>query len=150
MPATQQLPHPFGDFIGLKQIQRENGFVAMELEAGPHHMNSYGVVNGSVAYAMLDNSMGGATASTLAESETCAPRGRAPCARGPASSIEPAASPSWRARSARPTGSLRGPAGPSPFCHGASRKRHREANSRGGDVDQVRRGAMRIATGGGQ
>ena len=72
MPVSQAPPHPFGDFIGLKPTQRGNGFAVMEQEAGPNHMNPCGVVNGSVAYAMLDSSMGGAVASTLVESETTA------------------------------------------------------------------------------
>jgi acyl-CoA thioesterase len=48
------------------------GKAAMELEAGPDHLNPYGMVHGGAVYALLDTAMGAALVSRLEPAERCA------------------------------------------------------------------------------
>ena len=64
--------HPFGELIGLKFSQCEDGFSRCSLEISANLLNPHRVVHGAVVYAMSDTGMGGALYSSLEPEELCA------------------------------------------------------------------------------
>ena len=64
--------NPFGELIGLKFSECENGRSTCFLEAKSDLHNPQGVLHGGVIYSMVDTGMGGALYSRLDEGESCA------------------------------------------------------------------------------
>ena len=64
--------NPFGELIGWRLLQRENGSSRYELDVAPHHLNPNGVLHGGVLFALADNGMGSALTTLLGEHEQCA------------------------------------------------------------------------------
>lgn len=75
MPKTvPQMPggfNPFGDLIGLRFSNIEDGSSQCQLKVTENLLNPYGVVHGGVIYSLADTAMGGALYSTMSENERC-------------------------------------------------------------------------------
>jgi acyl-CoA thioesterase len=63
---------PLTDFLHIRRVSSEDGRAVFELDSAPEVLNPYGFLAGPAVYAMVDYSMGAATASTLAPNQTCA------------------------------------------------------------------------------
>lgn len=64
--------NPFGELIGLKFSECENGRSTCFLEAIGDLHNPNGVLHGGVVYSLVDTGMGGALYTRLGEGESCA------------------------------------------------------------------------------
>jgi acyl-CoA thioesterase len=64
--------NPYGELIGWRLLQRENGNSRYELDVAPQHLNPNGVIHGGVLFALADNGMGAALTTLLGEHERCA------------------------------------------------------------------------------
>lgn len=63
---------PFMDFMGFDVSVSEDGVGRASIDLGTHHMNPNGIAHGSVAYALIDTAMGGATMATVEDGKRCA------------------------------------------------------------------------------
>lgn len=64
----------FGDLIGLRFTQCENGKSRCTLTVGKKLFNPQQVLHGGIAFSMADTGMGGALYSLMDEGELCATR----------------------------------------------------------------------------
>lgn len=63
---------PLTDFLHVRRVSSEAGRAVFELDTVAEVLNPYGFLAGPAVYAMVDYSMGAATASTLNPGHTCA------------------------------------------------------------------------------
>lgn len=63
---------PLTDMMHIRRVSSENGRASFELTLKPEILNPYGVLAGPAVYAMVDYSMGAATASLLTDGRYCA------------------------------------------------------------------------------
>lgn len=71
-PRIRSSAGPLTDMLHIHRISSENGRATFELTVNPEILNPNGVLAGPAVYAMVDYSMGAATASLLTEGRYCA------------------------------------------------------------------------------
>ncbi len=49
---------PFGQMLGFRVVEWRDGFVRMEMDIGPEHLNRSGVLHGGIVSALLDTACG--------------------------------------------------------------------------------------------
>jgi len=63
---------PFGDFLGMEVVSKEEGTAVIALDLAEHHCNRRGVAHGGVITALLDSALGGAVISAMPAEWWCA------------------------------------------------------------------------------
>lgn len=69
--GSNEINH-FGDLIGLKFTELDNGVSHCNLDLNGSHLNLHGVVHGGVMYSLADTGMGAALFSSLDPGQRCA------------------------------------------------------------------------------
>ena len=64
--------HLYGDLIGLRVEEMENGYSKCSLEVREDFFNPHGVIHGAIIYGLADSGMGAALYPSLKKDEICA------------------------------------------------------------------------------